>query len=224
MSRQPTRIAATGIASVFAQGVLGLTIFTTLLSIAAQPTDATNRGLHESADSETFLVDHVMINATDLKRSHAWYTQTLGFREEVRWTVDGLEGTTLSYLERDGFRIELVSSPESPSTAQLPRATDFADHFAQRGITHLCFRVEDVDQTLKRLNERGTPIFSGPIDFPPLGVRVGFVQDPDGNVIEFKGPLAGRDVVRGKASWIGNSESRFGDCTTISQATVSSWP
>jgi len=56
-----------------------------------------------------------------------------------------------------------------------------------------------VDAALSQLNQRGVPTFSGPIDFPPLAVRVGFIQDPDGNVIELKGPLAGNSVVEGNA-------------------------
>ena len=145
--------------------------------------------------------DHVMVNVIDFDRGLEWYTGTLGFAEVVRWTVEGLTGTTLAYLELNGFRIELVSGPTTDLTAKLPRAKDFAGHFAQRGITHLCFEVPDVDAALAEVNRRGTPTFSPPIDFPALNLRVGFVQDPDGNVIEFKGPLAGRDAVPGEATW-----------------------
>ena len=147
------------------------------------------------------VADHVLINATDFDRSLTWYCDNLGFEEEVRWTVDGLEGTNLAYLKRGLFRIELASGPTTSETASLPVASDFAEHFAQRGITHLCFRVQDVDATLSTLADKGIPTFSPAIDFPALRCRVGFVQDPDGNVIEFKGPLAGRDEVGGKAIW-----------------------
>lgn len=150
---------------------------------------------------DSMRVDHVMVHAVDFDRSYAWYRDMLGFRPVVRWTVDGLDGTQLSYLGRNGFLIELVSAPASDKTVSLPTPVDFAEHFAQRGYTHLCFAVDDVDATLLALNERGLPTFSDPIDFPALGVRVGFVQDPDGNVIEFKGPMAGNNVVGGEASW-----------------------
>ncbi|MEO1236567.1 MAG: VOC family protein [Planctomycetota bacterium] len=146
-------------------------------------------------------VDHVMVHAADYAVSLAWYRDKLGFRPVVEWTVDGLDGTALSYLERNGFLIELVGAPASEQTAALPRPADFAEHFAQRGFTHLCFRVDDVDAALATMNRRGVPTFSEAIDFPALGVRVGFVQDPDGNVIEFKGPMAGNNVLGGKAIW-----------------------
>jgi len=152
-------------------------------------------------------VDHIMVNAQDFDASFAWYRDKLSFEPVVRWTVEGLVDTDLSYLRGGGFLIELVSGPESEATASLPRAGDFAEHFAQRGFTHLCFVVDDVDATLATLNRRGVPTFSPAIDFPALGVRVGFIQDPDGNVIEFKGPLAGNNVVAGEARWLNQTPS-----------------
>ena len=145
--------------------------------------------------------DHVMINVADFDRGLAWYTGTLGFSEVVRWTVAGLAGTRLAYLEKNGFKIELTGGPTTPATAKLPDPADFAAHFTQRGITHLCFAVPDVDAALAEVNRRGTPTFSPPIDFPPLGLRVGFVKDPFGNVIEFKGPPADDNPVPGEATW-----------------------
>ncbi|MEM6854925.1 MAG: VOC family protein [Planctomycetota bacterium] len=147
-------------------------------------------------------VDHIMVNARDYETSFAWYRDKLGFEPVVTWTVDGLVDTDLSYLRGGGFLIELVSNPESEATAALAPAKDFADHFTQRGFTHLCFVVDDVDAALAELNRRGVPTFSPAIDFPALDVRVGFIQDPDGNVIEFKGPLAGNNVVEGQAHWL----------------------
>ncbi|MEM1445198.1 MAG: VOC family protein [Planctomycetota bacterium] len=146
-------------------------------------------------------IDHIMVHAVDYDASYRWYQEKLGFEPVVEWTVDGLDGVQLSYLQRNGFLIELVSAPQGERTAQLPRPSDFASHFAQRGFTHLCFLVDDVDATLAALADRGVPTFSGPIDFPALDVRVGFIQDPDGNVIEFKGPMAGNNVLDGVADW-----------------------
>lgn len=152
------------------------------------------------------VVDHVMINVGDFERSIEWYRTKLGFEERVRWTVEGLKNTNLAYLQRGSFLIELASGPETKSTAQLTKATDFASHFSQRGITHLCFKVRDVDAVLAQLNKSGVSTFSPAIDFPALNCRVGFIQDPDGNVIEFKGPMAGNNIVNGKALWSNSVE------------------
>ena len=145
--------------------------------------------------------DHACVNVADFGTGLAWYRDVLGFRELVRWTVDGLAETQLAYLELNGFRIELVAGPTTADTAQLPRAGNFAEHFAERGITHLCFAVSDVDAALNECARRGAPTFSPGLDFPPLGLRVGFIQDPFGNVIEFKGPMTGDNAGSGAATW-----------------------
>lgn len=157
---------------------------------------------------DEFAADHVLVNVSDFQQSVAWYRDKLGFEEVVRWTVDGLADTNLAYLRRGSFMIEIACAPKTEKTTQLPPATDFASHFAQRGITHLCFRVADVDTTLEKLNQQGVDTFSEPIDFQPLRVRVGFIQDPDGNVIEFKGPMKGNNVVQGSATWRKSAEPK----------------
>ncbi|MEM9753265.1 MAG: VOC family protein [Planctomycetota bacterium] len=190
--RSPNRLIASATLLVFA--AVG-----TSLVFAANPSDPPRTN---NADPLASLkIDHVMVHAVDYDASYRWYQEKLGFEPVVEWTVDGLDGVQLSYLERNGFLIELVSAPQGERTEQLSRPSDFADHFAQRGFTHLCFLVEDVDATLAMLADRGVPTFSAPIDFPALDVRVGFIQDPDGNVIEFKGPMAGNNVLGGQADW-----------------------
>jgi catechol 2,3-dioxygenase-like lactoylglutathione lyase family enzyme len=167
----------------------------------AQDTSRVAGTANASDALDGMVVDHVMINVSDFGRSVAWYQDKLGFKEVVHWTVEGLDEKHLAYLQRGDFLIEIASGPKSDVTAQLPRATDFASHFSQRGITHLCFKVHDVDTALDSLGKLNVPTFSPAIDFPPLDCRVGFIQDPDGNVIEFKGPLAGNNEIRGNAIW-----------------------
>lgn len=190
------------------------TVFGQTSTPARSASKAAPSATAESADPlASMRVDHLMVHARDFETSFAWYRDVLGFEPVVEWTVDGLEGTRLSYLRRGGFLIELVSAPPSDATAQLPRPADFAGHFAQRGFTHLCFVVDDVDAVLAILETRGVPTFAGPIDFPPLGVRVGFIQDPDGNVIEFKGPMAGDSEVGGDATWFDGAPKQASTAT-----------
>ncbi len=195
-------IAFTRTRRAFAGTIVASLIMMLQSAHADQGSESPHAATNPAADPlASMRVDHVMVHAIDFEASYAWYRDKLGFRPVVTWTVDGLDDTDLSYLQRNGFMIELVSAAASEKTSQQPKPSDFAEHFAQRGFTHLCFVVEDVDATLAAMNERGVPTFSGPIDFPALGVRVGFVQDPDGNVIEFKGPMAGNNVLDGEATW-----------------------
>ncbi|MEL6108331.1 MAG: VOC family protein [Planctomycetota bacterium] len=182
-------------------------IAATILPVAVPATRVLSQpsGPSESSDAlQGMTIDHVMVNVSDFDRSVRWYEEKLGFEKVVQWTVEGLDGTRLGYLKRGDFLLEIASGPTTNETASLPRANDFAEHFSQRGFTHVCFNVQDVDQALRQLNGSGVKTFSPAIDFPALSVRVGFVQDPDGNVIELKGPLAGDNIVKGKARFASN--------------------
>ena len=49
--------------------------------------------------------------------------------------------------------------------------------------------VEDVDATLEQLRERGAPVSAEPADRSDWGIRVAYVRDPDGNLIELNHPI-----------------------------------
>lgn len=85
----------------------------------------------------------------------------------------------LVYLERDGFRIELLGYA-APGTIEdgAPRAMNVL------GFSHLSFRVDDPDRLVEtitrlggRLHPERTTIFDG-------GNRGFMLTDPDGNWLE----------------------------------------
>jgi predicted enzyme related to lactoylglutathione lyase len=68
------------------------------------------------------------------------------------------------------------------------------EQFTFRGWNHICFASDDVDATVANLASRGVPVVLPPSDFPEgPGVRIGIVQDLEGNMIEFTGPLSRSD-------------------------------
>ena len=67
----------------------------------------------EAEFDDEMVADHVLVNVSSFERSLAWYRDKLGFEEEVRWTVDGLDKTDLAYLKRGSFRIEVASAPKT---------------------------------------------------------------------------------------------------------------
>ena len=135
--------------------------------------------------------DHMSISVADFDGALAWYRDKLGFEIEVAWRVAALDGKRLAYLVKNGTRIELVAA--DAGSAGLPPAATFAEHFGRTGFGHLCFVVDDVDAALAELEENGVPTFvraeTYALDGTPFERRVGFVQDPEGNVIEFAEPL-----------------------------------
>jgi lactoylglutathione lyase len=53
------------------------------------------------------------------------------------------------------------------------------------GFQHLCLEVDDVEETLAALREKGVQVVREPFDVSAIGKRCGFITDLHGNVIEF---------------------------------------
>lgn len=132
---------------------------------------------------------HIGICVADMTRSLRFYRDLLGFAYESELNVAGEPSDTLLrlkdvdlhavYLTRDGVRIELLAfkSPAAPP----PRTR--AMH--ERGLTHLSFRVADLDATIGGLRAAGERVLDETIiRFPDFGVAACFVTDPDGQLIE----------------------------------------
>lgn len=85
----------------------------------------------------------------------------------------------LVYLQRDGFRLELLSYLE-PGVRHdsRPRPMNAV------GFTHLSFRVDDVDELVRRIERSGgSPWPDRTVTFDG-GNRGLMVTDPDGNWLE----------------------------------------
>lgn len=144
---------------------------------------------HATEALASLRADHVMIGVSNFEETLQWYKEKLGFKEEVRWTVEALPGMQLAYLELNGFRIEIFAGGTGPAQS-IP--SNFQEALGIQGYGHLCFSVDDVDAALAELNRRGVTTFVSAETYPlsaPLWRRVGFVLDNNGNAIEFAGPL-----------------------------------
>lgn len=170
--------------------LLATAAFAAHLAGAAAANDATTTDVAPEATT-MMAFDHMSINVADFDAAMAWYQEKLGFSVDVSWRVEALNGKQLAYLSLGETVIELVAADEGG--AGLPAAQTFQDHFARTGYGHLCFIVDDVDATLTSLEAKGVPVFvtaeTYALDGTPYERRVGFIQDPEGNVIEFAEPL-----------------------------------
>ena len=132
-------------------------------------------------------IDHVMISVPNYQETLQWYEDKLNATIEKEWTVDELPDLQLAYLDVCGFRIEVVGTTQPRSG--MPDFKDFGEALRTTGIGHFCFRVDSVDEAISELNKRGVSTFIEAADYPNIGVRVGFVKDNNGNVIEFSGVM-----------------------------------
>ena len=134
-------------------------------------------------------ITHVGIGVSNLERSLRFYRDLIGFTWEHELEVEGeptdtllrLRGTKLhaEYLTRDGVRIELLhfASPPAPPRPERP--------MNQYGLTHLSFRVTDMDAVLDALRAAGERVLEDTvIRFPEWQSAACMILDPDGQVIE----------------------------------------
>jgi methylmalonyl-CoA/ethylmalonyl-CoA epimerase len=140
-----------------------------------------------SSSLSSLQIDHVALNVPNYEETLAWYRDKLDATIEREWTVGIFPDLKLAYLNVYGFRIEIVSSTQSRSG--MPETKDFGEGLRTSGIGHFCFRVDDVDALLAELNRRGVPAFVELGSYPDAGVRLCFVKDNNGNLIEFVTPL-----------------------------------
>lgn len=137
-------------------------------------------------------VSHIGVCVSDLERSLRFYCDVLGFERSKTVPdvhVQGEPSDSLLrlrdvdlhavYLERDGFRIELLyyASPRSPERPPRRAMNDL-------GLTHLSVKVPDVLAALDRLEAEGVVVDRDTvIEIGGLTVAA-FVRDPDGLGIE----------------------------------------
>jgi catechol 2,3-dioxygenase-like lactoylglutathione lyase family enzyme len=125
-------------------------------------------------------IDHVVLRVADIERALAFYCGVLGCREERR-----LDDTRLVQLRAGRSMIDLVDI-KHPAVAGDTVVADGA-----RNMDHLCLIVEPFDETLLRahLQEHGISAGETASRYGAEGSGPSFyIEDPDGNTVELKGP------------------------------------
>jgi len=139
---------------------------------------------------EVQRLSHIGICVRNLEASVAFYRDALGFAELSRLEVSGPESDRLLelsdvalsavYLERDGTRIELLCFDSPGVTGEPgPRPVNLT------GLTHLSFRVTDLDAAVGRVAACGGQVLEQTrIESNRFQTRAIFVTDPDGLRLE----------------------------------------
>lgn len=119
-------------------------------------------------------IHHIAIICSDYKASKAFYTNLLGFtiiREVYREDRDSYK---LDLALNGTYLIEIFSFPEAPERASYPEA---------RGLRHLAFEVENIEEAVAELHQSGIQVEDIRID-PHTSKRFTFFSDPDGLPLE----------------------------------------
>lgn len=121
----------------------------------------------------TNAIHHVAIIASDYQKSKDFYTQILGF--EIVNEVYRKERDSFKLDLRVGAsQIELFSFPDAPTRLNEPEAA---------GLRHLCFSVENINDAVEELTDKGIGVENIRID-PYTKKAYTFFKDPDGLPLE----------------------------------------
>jgi lactoylglutathione lyase len=112
-----------------------------------------------------------ILYVADVERSLGFYRDVLGFTVGYEWRDDDGLGFVALALE-DGRSVGLARRPPGPGER-----------------LELCLLVDDADTACDELRAKGVPIRAEPED-QPWGERRFFAEDPDGNAIHVRAPLA----------------------------------
>jgi catechol 2,3-dioxygenase-like lactoylglutathione lyase family enzyme len=132
------------------------------------------------ADLRVLGIDHVVLRVRDLPRALHFYCDVLGCSEERR-----LEALGLVQLRAGRSLVDLVDVASPLGRAGGPPPGE------GRNVDHVALRIEPFDEAALRAHLEAHGVAPGDV-----ATRYGaegngpsmYVRDPDGNVIELKGP------------------------------------
>ena len=120
-------------------------------------------------------IDHIELIPRDLEKTLIFYTDILGFKVKERQKVDAHPLQEIVYVDLNGSVIELM---KVKNAAHVPQDS------WQTGYRLIAIEVENMDEAVKYLKERGVEISWGPIN---LGTsKRAEIKDPDGFLIELR--------------------------------------
>ncbi len=118
---------------------------------------------------------HIALIVSDYAKSKSFYTEILGARIIAETYRTERQSYKLDLRFADGSQIELFSFPNPPKRVNSPEAC---------GLRHLAFKVQDIEQAVAELAQKG--VISEPIRIDELtGKRYTFFRDPDDLPLEF---------------------------------------
>jgi glyoxylase I family protein len=126
-------------------------------------------------------IDHLVLRVVDLERMLGFYCGALGCTVERRRDDIGLV-----QLRAGRSIVDLV-----PVDGKLGQAGGAAPGSEARNLDHFCLRVEPFDEATIRGHLAAQGIQAGPLELRYGAEGEGpsiYVTDPEGNVVELKGP------------------------------------
>src|SRR5580704_1957282 len=127
-------------------------------------------------------LDHVGLTVADLAAEALWFCDVFGLVPELALRVEPLD-LSIEMLIHPGFgyRVELLHRPGSVAGGKPDTPAEAA---LRDGYGHVAFDVTDLEAAYDRAVVRGARPVMPPCPSPEPGVRMAFVADPEGNLVE----------------------------------------
>jgi glyoxylase I family protein len=129
-------------------------------------------------------IDHIVLRVVALDAMSVFYCTVLGCTVERRQDEIGL-----LQLRAGSALVDLV-----PVAGKLGKAGGAAPGPEGRNLDHVCFRVEPFDPVAIRAHLAAHGVAAGPTESRYGAEGEGpsiYLQDPEGNTVELKGPASG---------------------------------
>ena len=128
-------------------------------------------------------MDHAGLAVADLAAARAWYCEVFGLEPELTLRVDALELDIEMLIHPEhGYRLELLHRPGSAAGSAKPAHPGEAA--LREGYGHIAFDATDLDAAYERAVACGARPVMPPGPSPERGVRMAWVADPEGNLVE----------------------------------------
>src|SRR5690606_18599569 len=129
----------------------------------------------------------VALSVDDIEQETAWFVDNLGFTVAKDAVLrDG--AVHFRWLTNGNERIELIKIADSKPGPVRPTPPG---HAAIRGITQVTLETSDIEATKAALATKGVTPALDITEVAPLGIKVMYLLDPEGNAIEIAQRVAG---------------------------------
>jgi lactoylglutathione lyase len=139
-----------------------------------------------------FRLDHAGLAVADLAAARSWYCELFGLEPELTLRVDALDLDIEMLIHPEyRYRLELLHRPGTAVGSAKPAHPGEAA--LREGYGHIALDVTDLDAAYDQAVGRGAKPVMPPGPSPERGVRMAWVLDPEGNLVELmhRPPQAG---------------------------------